>query len=270
MPLTSILRKLACCVHREQEEAEAREELPLLEPVEAVAMEPGRPYQDFVESKLRQFLRDNNVRSLVKPTQADIRAVATLVLGLAQRYRPGIKLNPSLNRAHMAVNAMQLHLMESGRIKHPFTPSEASPNYVEALIQLADDANWLAREIPLPDHPPPKHPPIYYTIDPQTNRPIPRADSLIRGDYVFQKHGSQLTNISHFHPWLSLRFKPSDFLWSGSAYYSLVLTPENNVEVIIHWPTHSPTSNRIVSLDCPLRLIHFSPQPPSIPGRSRE
>ena len=46
------------------------------------------------------------------------------------------------------------------------------------LIQLADDANWLAREIPLPDHPPPKHPPIYYKIDPETNRPVPRAGQL--------------------------------------------------------------------------------------------
>ena len=34
--------------------------------------------------------------------------------------------------------------------------AEASPNYVETLIQLADDAGWLAREITLPDHPPPQ------------------------------------------------------------------------------------------------------------------
>ena len=149
----------------DQEEAAVRAEQPL-EPVEVQAVEPGRPYQDFVESKLRQYLQDNNIRSLVKPAQAEIRAAAIPVLGLAQRYRPGWKLNPALNRAHMAVNAMQLHTAKSDWIRHPFTLSEASPNYVEALVQLADDAGWLAREIPLPDHPPPKHPPIYYTLDP--------------------------------------------------------------------------------------------------------
>ena len=191
------------------------------------------------------------------------------VLVQAQRNRSGWKLNPELNRAHLAVNVMQLHLAESGRIKHPFTLSEASPNYVEALIQLADDANWLAREIPLPDHPPPKHPPIYYTVDPETNRPVPRADSLIRGDYLFQNDGSQLTNISHFHPWLSVRFTPSFFLLSMTAYYSLVLTPENNVGVRLHWPKHLPARNRILALDLPLRRFHLSPQSPSIPGRSR-
>ena len=192
------------------------------------------------------------------------------VLVQAQRNRAGWKLNPELNRAHLAVYVMLLHFAESGRIKHPFTLSEASPNYVEALIQLADDANWLAREITLPNHPPPKHPPIYYTIDPETNRPVPRAGSLIRGDYLFQNHGSRLTNISHFHPWLSVRFTPSDFLLSMTAYYSLVLTPENNVGVMIHWPICLPGSNRILTLDFRLRLIHLSPQPPSIPGRSRE
>ena len=201
MPLTrKTARDPEVLSSREQEEKEMRKELPLLEPVEAGPIEPGRPYQDFVESKLSQYLRDNNVRSLVKPTQAEIRAGAMPVLGQAQRNRAGWKLNPELNRAHLAVNVLQLYLAVSGRIKHPFTLSEASPNYVEALIQLADDANWLAREIPLPDHPPPKHPPIYYTIDPEYKRPVPRADSLIRGDYLFRKDGSRLANISHFRP----------------------------------------------------------------------
>ena len=80
----------------DQEEAAVRAEQPL-EPVEVQTVEPGRPYQDFVESKLRQYLQDNNIRSLVKPTQAEIRAAAIPVLGLAQRYRPGLKLNPALN-----------------------------------------------------------------------------------------------------------------------------------------------------------------------------
>ena len=148
-------------------------------------MQPERPYQDYVENEAGRYWQEMvKVGNLTKPDLQEIRAGATPVLGLAQRYRPGPKLNPALNRAHTAVNVMHLHVAESGWIKPPYSRPETSPNYVEALIQLADDADWLAREIPLPDHPPPKHPPIYYTTDPATGRPVPREDSLIRADYV--------------------------------------------------------------------------------------
>ena len=251
----------------DQEEAAVRAEQPL-EPVEVQAVEPGRPYQDFVESKLRQYLQDNNIRSLVKPAQAEIRAAAIPVLGLAQRYRPGLKLNPALNRAHMAVNAMQLHAAERGWIRHPFTLSEACLNYVEALVQLADDANWLAREVPLPDHPPPKHPPIYYTIDLETNRPVPRADSLIRGDYVYRFDGSRITESSHIHPWVNTDIFPYPSLFypqsfeGNDAYYTLELTPENIPEIVFHWLYKMDGFK--LSMVYSLNGLFFSPYPPSI------
>ena len=106
-----------------------------------------------------------SVGSLAKPDQEEIRAAAMPILCAARRRRTG---RSSLAMAHQGVNAMQLRAVEKGWIKHPFTPSEASSDYVEALVQLADDANWLAREIPLPNHPAPKHPPIYYTRNPIT------------------------------------------------------------------------------------------------------
>ena len=146
-------------------------------------MQPGRPYQDYVESEAERYWREMvKVGSLTKPDLQEIRAAARPVLGLAQRYRPRWKLNPALNRAQQAVAAMQLHALEQGWIKPPYSRLQMSPNYVEALVQLADDAGWLAREFPLPDHPPPKHPPIYYTTDPATGRPVPREDSLIRAE----------------------------------------------------------------------------------------
>ena len=252
---------------QEQEEEEQRAKRTRLEPVEAQPMGP-RPYRDFVEREARDYWQSlGGVRSLTKPTQEEIRMAAMPILCAALRGRTGWS---PLTMAHHAVGGMIQHALETGRIKSPFSEAGESPNYVEALIKLADDANWLAREIPLPDHPPPHHPPIYYTVDPETNRPVPRADGLIRGDYVFQKCGSRLTSISHIRPWLSMRFKPSDFLMSTTSYYSLVLTPENNVEVMLHWPIYLPSSNRVLVLDFPIRHIHFSPQPPSIPGRSRE
>ena len=123
-------------------------------------MQPERPYQDYVENEAERYWQEMvKVGNLTKPDLQEIRAGATPVLGLAQRYRPGPKLNPALNRAQQAVDAMQLHALEQGWIKPPYSRLQMSPNYVEALVQLADDADWLAREIPLPDHPPPKHPP---------------------------------------------------------------------------------------------------------------
>ena len=36
----------------------------------------------------------------------------------------------------------------------------------------------------LPDRPEPKHAPMYYTLDPESGRPIPGEYSVIRGTYI--------------------------------------------------------------------------------------
>ena len=159
-----------------QEEEEPGAKRPRLEPDEAEPMEPGRPYQAFVESKLRQYLQDNNIRSLTKPTQQEIRAAAMPVLCAALRRREGRNEYPDPVRAHHAVGGMIQHALETGRIKPPFSEACESPN---ALIKLADE-DWIARE----NHPPPHHHPIYYTMDSESSRPIP-SDSYLRGDYVY-------------------------------------------------------------------------------------
>ena len=101
----------------------------------------------------------------------------------------------------MAVNAMRLHAAERGWIKPPYSRPQAGADYVEALIQLAHDAGWQAREIPLPVHPGPQHPAIYYTVDEASNRPLPREDAFIRGDYVYTAGGYRLTQAAHILPW---------------------------------------------------------------------
>ena len=80
----------------DQEEAAARANKSTPEPVEDKPVETGQPYQDFVENRLRQYLRDNNVCSLVKPTKEKIRAAAMPVLCRAMRKRPGRKRKPYL------------------------------------------------------------------------------------------------------------------------------------------------------------------------------
>ena len=163
-------------------------------------MEPGRPHQDFVESEARRYWQEiSHFDSLTKPDQEEIRAAAMPILCQALRNRTG-------HRRHKAVAEMVQHTMERGWIKRPFSEAYASPSYVDALIQLADDANWLAREIPLPDHPSPRHPVIYYTFNLNNKRFVPREDSLLRGDYVHVPWtGSRLTRDNYIYPWLELR-----------------------------------------------------------------
>ena len=289
MPLLTSLRKLLCCAPREQEEAEAPARQPLPEPVEDRSVEAGRPCQDYVENETEKYWQEIvKAGSLTRPDLQELRAGALPVLGLAQRHRPGWKLNPALNRAHMAVNAMQLHAVKSGWLKHPFTLSEASPNYVEALIQLADDAGWLAREIPLPDHPAPRHPPIHYTIDPATKRPVLTEDSLIRGDYVYNpEDGSRIIQDKYIRPWRGRDAWPSltDVTSRGwYAYYTFSTdragswdSPwdafSDRMKITYHWvepiggiPRLMRRSDRTVLStpfgDSVLTGIHFSPYPP--------
>ena len=162
MPIFDNLRKLVCCAVREQYEPEAPARRPAPEHGATETGEPGRPYQDYVEDEARKYWQEMvKIGGLKKPDQREIRTAAMPVLGRALRRRQGKIPGPALafDRAHQGVNALQQHTAERGWIRHPFTPSEASPDYVEALIRLADDAGWLYREIPLPEHPEPHHPP---------------------------------------------------------------------------------------------------------------
>ena len=59
-----------------QEELAAAAKKPDPEPVTVNLMEPGRPYRAFVESRLTRYLRDNNIRSLVKLAREEIRTAA--------------------------------------------------------------------------------------------------------------------------------------------------------------------------------------------------
>ena len=77
---------------QEQEDAAPQAGRPRLEAAEAEAMEPERPYQTFVESRLRQYLRDNNVHSLVKPSQQEIRSAAMPILCRVLRNRPDLSV----------------------------------------------------------------------------------------------------------------------------------------------------------------------------------
>ena len=270
MPLKRIAQQLEPMPSEEQGIA-VKQPCPV--PAEAEPMEPGRPYQAFVESRLRQYLRDNNIRSLVKPAQQEIRAAALPILCQALRRRPGRKLDPYLNMAHHAVADVVERAREQRWTRRPLSAPYASPNYIDALIQLADDTDWLAREVPLPEHPPPKHPPIYYTMDLKRNKLVPRENSLIRGDYVYApRSGARVTDDDQIYPWISSKHYPEpsreEFSDLGlNAGYTLEYEG-GKIKIIINWfelvrdiPERRST---------PLGDLYFSPHPPSIPDRSRD
>ena len=263
MPLTRITARVP--EHhpsREREEEEPRPKRPRLEPVEAQPMGP-LPYRDFVEREAREYWQSlGGVGSLTKPAQEKIRATAMPILGAALRRRTGWS---PWTMAHHAVGGMIQHALETGGIKSPFSEASESPNYVEALIQLADNANWLAREIPLPDHPPPHHPPIYYTMDPESSRPMPRDDSYIRGDYVYTPwFRSRITRFDRIYPWILECYNPDIIAISLNfigidACFTLQFGPEN-IEVVIFWLESIGPYYFLHRI--PLKDLHFSPHPP--------
>ena len=238
-----------------------RETQPPEEQEEVEAMKQNRPYRDFVESEARKYWQGMvTVGSLSKPAWDEIRAAAMPVLCQAQRRRTGWS---PWNIALRAVNGMQLHASEKGWIKPPYSRLAQSSSYIDALIQLTDDAGWLAKEIPLPDHPPPKHPTIYYTIDPKSNRPIPREDSLIRADYVYKRDGSLLTQTSHIHPSLCLDSPDPDEVVANGLDACYALNYEGGtVNLLIHWVEQSDDMTVLCSM--PLSLFHFSAYPPRL------
>ena len=265
MPIFNRLRKLACCVAQDREEQEVNIEmapliLPKPEPDSPEPAAPGRPHQDFVENEARKYWQDMvNPGSLVKPGQDEIRAAAMPILCAALRRRTGWS---PWNRAHQGVNAMQLRYLDKGWIKHPYTPSEACPDYVEALVQLADDADLIAREIPLPAHPGPQHPPIYYETHPVTGQPVPRRDANIRGDYVYFMTGRRFTRDNYIYPWQGLpRWPMFDDFDSRrvTAYYTLFRPFRGILSIMLHWKIES--SNAYLFRNT-LDSFHFSPYPP--------
>ena len=260
MPLKLTARQRESHSPEKQEDAEPDVKRPRLEAAEAVGMEPERPYQAFVKSKLRQYLRDNNIHSLVKPTQQEIRSAALPLLCRALRNRAG-------SRRRKAIDALQLYASEQGWIRPPYSRLGGEPTCNDALIQLTDDAGWLAREIPLPDHPAPKHPPIYYTIDPESKKPVPREDSLIRADYVFTGQGDRITGDHYIYPWRDMKHFPgkgklTELGWN--ACYRLLYDPRiKDVAVEINWLR---LKDHLIQYEFyPLLGFIFSPHPPPIP-----
>ena len=179
MPLKKIAQKPEPQPPQEQEDVEA--EQPVLEPSEAQAMEPGRPYQDFVESEVRKYCQEvegtGSVKYMVPPM------------------------------AHHAVADVVEHIRKERWTKRPLSEAYDSPTYIDALIQLATDADWLAEELTLPDHPS-----IYYNRDVKTNKPVPREFYYIRGEYLSEVFGSKLSEDSRIYPSAS---------WRLNIYYSI-------------------------------------------------
>lgn len=197
MPFKKVAQQREPQFSRAQEEPEAGSGQPVLQhPATAHGMEPGRPHQAFVESRLRQYLQDENIHILVKPVQDEIRAAALEILGRKLRKKPGRKLTPYQGMALRAVVDVVEHAAEECWTEKPFlSVPRAGTYYVDALVQLAHDAGWLGREIHIPEHPS-----IYYTRNAVTGRPVPRRDCFIRGSYLSDVFGPRLPENNRIYP----------------------------------------------------------------------
>lgn len=240
----------------EQEQAEPAAQRPRLEPVQAGAAEPGRPYQAFVENEVRKFWQEiSKDKNLVKPTRAEIRAAAMPILCRALRRRTG---NDFLIRAHHAVADVVEHAREQRWTTRSLSEPYASSDHVEALVQLAYDAGWLAREIPLPAHPDPQHPVVYYTEEPHTKRPIPREDSYIRADYVRWYDGSRLTDAEHIYPMICDYLpNPDVMLARGTDCCFTMVRMLGDTRIVIHW-LRRHNGDTVTRYSMELRFLPFS------------
>ena len=96
--------------HREPDEAAPSAERPRLEPAEDDTVETERPYRVFVESRLSQYLRDNNVRSLIKPTREEIRAAAMPIPPSGVRH-PGSDQHNQYNSLNLFNKSLNMCLV---------------------------------------------------------------------------------------------------------------------------------------------------------------
>lgn len=177
-------------------------------------IDTGRPYRAFVEGEARRYWQEmGKEHNLLKPVREKIRAAATPILCQALSNRGG-------DWRHEAVAAVVQYALEKGWIKRSLTEAYPSLPYIDALIRLAHDANLLAREIPLPDHPLPRHPPIYYSLESRFGRlvPVPRKDAVIRGDYLYKKDGSRVTDEKDIKPMAFLPGANWRLKWSDLIY----------------------------------------------------
>ena len=176
------------------------------EPVATRAEDPGRPYRDFVENQAREYWQAiGKEKNLVKPALEEIRTAAApiLVQGLRRRTGSDKYVDPVLAIHTVAVVVRQAR---EQRWIWPGSRSEKypSPLFYKTLAQLVEDAYWMPFEIPLPLHPAPHHPPVYYyheTSKTGDYYPVARSDSLIRGDYVCTMDGRRITHDDYIYPW---------------------------------------------------------------------
>ncbi len=241
MPAKLIAHKREYQPPAEQEQAAPVARRPRLEADEDEPMETGRPYQGFVESEARKYWEDmvKPPRSLTKPNQQKLRAAAMPILLEGLRKRSGARFLPPTVKAHMAVNFMHQRASDRGETKRPYKGPYPNSDYMEALIQYADDTRLSPQEFPLPEHEGPQHPPIYYYIDPVTRQPTPMEDALIRGSYVKDGWGIRLTDADHIHPWPGTgRSVPQEKLMKQKGWnvcYELRFDWQGDVDLWFYW-----------------------------------
>ena len=266
MPAKLIPRKREHRPAVEQEQAAPVAQHPRSESDEDEPVETGRPHQAFVEREARKYWEDMvQPGSLVKPEQQELRAAARPILLRALRNRGDVRFLPPTVKAHMAVNIMHMHAADSKVIPGTYYGPYPVDNYVDALIQYAEDTRLAPREIPLPWHEQPKHPPIYYYIDPITRQPTPRRDALICAGYLRRpwRGNERVTEASHIHPTLDRYGQPPPEVLEkkSDVYYQLVVLTEDEREELrivicsVRWSGQMPRISY-----CLLRSHNFSPR----------
>lgn len=143
---------------------------------------------------------------------------------------------------------------------------EQSPDYAGALLQPEDDAGWLVRELRLPDHPQPKHPPVYYLLDLKTHRPVAMKGDVLHGDYVYRLNGRRVTNARYIHPWESSAEhpEPDATVLKNLGWDACYVLRGRSRQVWVEIYNLVSIGNVDFLDSTPLGFLHFSPVRPPV------
>ena len=244
----------------EQEEGAPVTKSPRWESDEAEPMDPGRPHQAFVESEARKYWQDMvKVGSLAKPDRQELRTAAMPILIKCLQKRGWVRFLAPTVKAHMAVNVMHMRAVDRGELTGPPVPS---PDHIDALLRYMKVTRLAPQPIPLPWHGAPKHPSIYYYIDPITKQPTPREDALIRAEYVRNPgDGMPVSRMTHIHPSDPYGQPPPEVVERKSGIYYRLSVERGEIKVSIcylFWP--KPEKHREPgTMVMPLSDYEFTP-----------
>ena len=229
----------------------------------------GCPKLESLLCRMQIFIRPTGRKHLM-PISTSLRKLLCCAPVRQEEEEAGARrIRPLPQPVESGSGPVQAGPAQTGRPHWGYVENEVDRMLQEMIGELEKSPE--IKKIPLPEHPDPQHPPAYYRIDPESNRPVPGKDALLRGDYVYvPEDGSRITREEYIPPWRDPGVFPTenDLMSRGwDACYSLH-GEGAGMRLMYHWLTGLPgepgITTRVDRLFSPaVNTMHFSHHPPA-------